>query len=392
MRKNPLFRRSWGIPAVAVALSLLSTLPASAQFPGLTLPPGGDNQRSVVTQYMGLVSVTVDYNSPDVTSPTGEDRTGKIWGQLVPYGMPSLGFGTCTECPWRVGANENTIVTFSHDVHVQGKPLAAGNYGLHMAPGEDEWTVIFSHNSTAWGSFFYAAAEDALRVQVKPKKADFREWLTFDFVDRQLDSSVLAMHWENLEVPIEISVPDLVGLYVKNIQAELQNSQGFTWQNWNAAAQFLLQRDTENQHGELALEWADQAINAPFGIGAKNFTTLQTKSLVLQRQGKSAEAKSLMAEAMEHPTATPLLIHAYARTLVGQGETEEAMEVFRKNAEMYPDTWPVELGLARGYSALGNYKKALAHAEKALDHAPAAFNRQNVENIIQTLKEGKDVN
>ncbi len=146
-------------PALSLVLlaALLAPAPAAAQFPGVTLPPGGDNQRCVVTQYMGMASVTIDYNSPDVHSPTGEDRTGKIWGGLVPYGMTDLGFGTCKECPWRVGANENTTITFSHDVKLQGEPLAAGTYGLHMVAGEDEWTIIFSRNSTAWGSFFYDA-------------------------------------------------------------------------------------------------------------------------------------------------------------------------------------------------------------------------------------------
>ena len=152
------------ILATAV-LACLCASAAVAQFPGLTLPPAGDNQRSVVTQYMGMVSVTVDYNSPDVHAPNGDDRTGKIWGTLVPYGMASLGFGTCgDQCPWRVGANENTTVAFSHDVLVEGEPLAAGEYGLHMVPGEETWTVIFSHNTTSWGSFFYDASEAKMRL------------------------------------------------------------------------------------------------------------------------------------------------------------------------------------------------------------------------------------
>lgn len=96
--------------AILCAMMLLTTAAAVAQ-PGLTLPPPGDNQKTVVTQYMGQVAVTLTYNSPDVTSPTGEDRTGKIWGQLVPYGMANLGFGTATESPWRTGANENTTLS-----------------------------------------------------------------------------------------------------------------------------------------------------------------------------------------------------------------------------------------------------------------------------------------
>ncbi|MEE8525719.1 MAG: DUF2911 domain-containing protein, partial [Thermoanaerobaculia bacterium] len=266
-------RRVASFALSTVLLAGLCASAAGAQFPGLTLPPGGDNQRSVVTQYMGMASVTVDYNSPDVHSPAGDDRTGKIWGTLVPYGMASLGFGNCGEqCPWRVGANENTTVAFSHDVEVEGESLAAGKYGLHMVPGEESWTVIFSNNTTSWGSFFYDASEDALRVTVTPEKAEYREWMAFDFIDRQVDSTVLALHWEYLLVPIKIALPDMVGLYVETLSNELRNSPGFTWQNWNGAAQFVLQRDSENAHLEQALEWADQAVNAPFGIGQKNFT------------------------------------------------------------------------------------------------------------------------
>jgi hypothetical protein len=386
--------RKSALPVLAAALliAVLTALPAAAQFPGLTLPPGGDNQRSVITQYMGMVSVTIDYNSPDVHSPTGEDRSGKIWGGLVPYGMANLGFGTCGDnCPWRVGANENTTIAFSHDVEVQGQPLAAGKYGLHMIPGEEEWTIIFSHNSSSWGSFFYDESEDALRVTAKPEEAEYREWMSFDFLDRQLDSTVVALEWENLRLPFEVTVPNMVDLYVETVSNELRNSPGFNHQNWNAAAQFLLQRDTENAYGEKALEWAEAAVAAPF-IGQKNFTTLQTKAQVLAKLERTEEAEAVIAEALDDPTATPLQIHFYGRQLIGEGKAEEAMAVFQKNAERFGDAWPVHVGLARGYSAVGDYAKALKHAKMALDQAPNPFSRSNVEGLIKTLEEGKDIN
>src|SRR5205823_3493418 len=113
------------LAAAAVALCALG---AFAQ--GITLPPSGGNQRQTVIQQIGPVKVSVDYSSPHVHSPTGEDRKGKIWGTLVPYGLTNLGFGTCKECPWRGGANENTVFTTSHDVVVQGQKLPAGSYAL----------------------------------------------------------------------------------------------------------------------------------------------------------------------------------------------------------------------------------------------------------------------
>src|SRR5262245_44129111 len=87
----------------------------------MTLPPSGNNQKSEVTQYLGLVKVTIAYSSPDVAGR-------EIWGKLVPYGMANLNFGKSTAqnpSPWRAGANENTTITLSHDVEVEGKPLKA---------------------------------------------------------------------------------------------------------------------------------------------------------------------------------------------------------------------------------------------------------------------------
>ena len=123
----------------------------------MTLPPSGDNNRNVITQYIGsLVSVTITYNSPNVTGPNGEDRKGKIWGELVPYGFVDQGFGTSKAAPWRAGSNQNTTITFSHDVLVQGKPLKAGTYGFFISPQQNApWMLIFSKNYTSWGSFFY---------------------------------------------------------------------------------------------------------------------------------------------------------------------------------------------------------------------------------------------
>ncbi|MFN7118838.1 MAG: DUF2911 domain-containing protein, partial [Saprospiraceae bacterium] len=174
-------------------ITLLTALLVSAftSFAQLTTPPSGDNQKSVTTQYIGaLAHVTITYNSPDVTAPNGESRTGKIWGQLVPYGLTDQGFGTSKAAPWRAGSNEGTTIEFSHDVTVQGKALPAGKYGFFViVEKEGPWTLIFSKNASAWGSYFYNDKEDALRVQATPEKTEYHEWLTYEFIDRQAEST-----------------------------------------------------------------------------------------------------------------------------------------------------------------------------------------------------------
>lgn len=361
---------------------------ALAQVPGLTLPPSGDNQKASVTQFIGPVQITVDYSSPNVHGGGGKDRRGQIWGKLVPYGMADLGLNGGKQSPWRAGANENTVFTISNDVKIQGRNLPAGRYGLHMIPGQDEWTLIFSKNADIWGSFYYDESEDALRVKTTAKKHEYTEWLTYTFTERKPDNAMLELQWEDLAVPMSIQVDNINEIYITKIRKDLKNAVGFDYRGWDAAAQFCV---TANTHLDDALAWADKAISGPGGLGVTNFTTLSTKALVLSKMGRDAEAKPVMEQAIHLPGTTPNEIHQYGRQLLAEKKTAEAMQVFKYNAERNGETWPTNVGLARGYSATGDLPKALDYAKKALAQAPDALNRNNLEGIVKSLSEGKPI-
>ncbi len=250
---------------------------------------------------------------------------------------------------------------------MEGQKLPAGKYGLHMIPAENgDWTIIFSKNAGAWGSFFYDEKDDALRVQAKAEKADYREWLDFEFLDRQLDTCLVALEWENLRVPFRVKVvPSAFEVYMANLRRELTGFSGFQYEAYDAAANYVLQNDKEGKYTEQALEWSNQSMNANIG-GRRNFITLSTQSAVLDRLGKAEESKKARQEALKDPSVTPLQIHFYARGLTGMGKHQEALEVFQENARRFPGVWPTDLGLARGYSGVGDTKKALEYAKKAL--------------------------
>jgi hypothetical protein len=373
------------VPRLLAALALTAAAaPAVAQPASVTLPPDGDNQPAAVIQHLGLVKLSVDYHSPNVHAPDGTDRTGKIWGELVPWGMSNLGFGTCgDQCPWRGGANQNTVFTTSHDIEVQGQPLPAGAYGLHFLPGESEWTVIFSKSSTSWGSYFYDAKEDALRVTAKPEKSEYREWLTYEFLDRQPDRATLALIWENLRLPIQVTVPNANDLWVDNLRRELRSNPGFDWRGWQQAAQFTLDAKT---HLDQGLAWAQAAVDGP--SGAANFATLSTLSRLQEANGDAAAAKATMTRALEHPTAGPFDIHGFARQLQNAGKNDEALAVFELNARRFPNEWPTAFGLARGLAGAGRKAEAIEQARKAIAQAPDAAAKANIERFIAGLEGG----
>ena len=334
-----------------------------------------------------MVKVSIEYSSPDVHGPNGEDRRGKIWGALVPYGIYDLGFNN-RKGPWRAGANENTVLTVSHPVKIEGKPLPAGRYGVHMIASPNDWTLILSKTSTAWGSFSYEEAEDALRVTVKPEKAPYREWLTYDFTDRKLDRATAALAWEELRIPFTITVDDAPTLYIENLRQELRGNAGFNWQDWNAAAQYCVR---VNKNLDEALKWADYSISTP-GVGQANFATYSTKAQILEKLARAAEADQVMTAALALPATQAIEIHQYGRRLLAQNRAKDALAVFQKNAERFKDEWPVHVGLARGYSAVGDYKSALKHAEIAVGQAPDPVNKKSLEDGIAKLKNGQDWN
>jgi hypothetical protein len=353
----------------------------------LTEPPQGGSQRASVTQYIGLVKMTIDYGSPSVVSPQGEDRTGKIWGKLVPYGLSDLGFGPAGLKPWRAGANENTTISVSHDVIVEGQKLPAGVYGVHIIPEADkDWTLIFSKNSAAWGSYFYRESEDALRVKVKPQPAEMHQWLTYEFTERKANAATAALMWEKLKVPFRIEVPNIAQYYVEQMRKELQNETGFVSEPWTCAVQYCVQN---NVNLEEAAQWAEYAISGQF-VGEKNFKTLSTKAMVLAKIGKTKEADDLMKQAL--PMGAMQDVHNYGRQLLSEKRGQEALEVFKMNAKKNPDVFTTNMGLARGYSAVGDYKQAVKFAKQALSQAPNAQNKDLVEEAIKKLEAGKDIN
>ena len=119
------------------AFLLLSTASAAQELSEIPLPPNGDAEKAEVSQWIGLARVSITYHSPRVHRPADNDRTGHIWGELVRYGFFDDGFGPSKATPWRAGANENTIITLSHDVRVQGKDLKAGTYALFLELAEN---------------------------------------------------------------------------------------------------------------------------------------------------------------------------------------------------------------------------------------------------------------
>jgi hypothetical protein len=348
----------------------------------LTSLPRGGNKRASVSEEIGITDVIIRYSRPGV-----KKREGHIWGELIPTGFSQLGYGFKNPTPWRAGANENTTIEFTTDVKVEGHTLSAGKYGFFVAYDPNECTLIFSKNSTSWGNFFYDSTEDVLRVKVKPVKNDKSvEWLKYEFTDQTSSGATIQLQWEKVTIPFRVDV-DVIKMQLASFRKELRGGVALPgyWQPWNEAASYCLANHTNL---EEALLWADSATSSIFG-GTRNFETWQTKAAILDSLGRKAEGEEAMKRAMSY--VDDLQGYVYGCTLVNAKRPQEAFEIFKMIYDKFPNSLFTNIGMATGYSALGDYKTALTWALKALPLAKGG-NKILIEGNIRDLQNGKDMN
>ncbi len=85
-------------------------------------------------------------------------------------------------------------------------------------------------------------------------------------------------------------------------------------------------------------------------------------------------------------------LHNYGKQLITEKKPKEALDVFKLNAQKHPGDFVTDMGLARGYSANGDFKNALKYAKLAQPLAPNKLNKDAVDKMITDLTAGKDIN
>ncbi len=346
----------------------------------LELPSSSVNYPSLIGRTVGLTDIEIKWNAPGV-----KGRQGNIWGTpLAHYGYTVLGYGSNVASPWRAGADECTTISFSTDVTINGKNLAAGKYAFFIAIYPDSCEIIFNKNTSAWGSYFYDNKQDVLKIVTRQQKdmKTLQERLNFSFANQTEKSVEVALEWEYWRIPFTVDT-DIKKLTLASIRSQLSGEMGFDPPSLQAGASWCL-RNQVNE--EEALNWINSAIDPNLG-GIQTFNSLSVKAGLLRKLNRIAEADKSMAEAVEK--ATVIEMHGYGRQLIYDKKPKEALEVFEKNYIKYKGAWPTQAGLMRGYSANGDYKKALEHAKLALSQAPDDVNKKALELAIKTLSEGK---
>jgi hypothetical protein len=147
--------------------------------------------KSTLTQVVGLTNVEIVYSRP---SAKGRD----VFNNLVPFGKI-----------WRTGANENTTISFSDDVVIDGKTLPKGKYALYSYPRADNWEIFFYTTTDNWGNpETWDETKIALKTTAKSEHLEkFVESFTIGIDNLDNNFAKLELSWENTIVAIKFEVP-----------------------------------------------------------------------------------------------------------------------------------------------------------------------------------------
>jgi hypothetical protein len=346
---------------LVIAIFLLSSLiTATAQSAILNLPRVSQHAR--FTQRVGLTDITVDFHRPLVAGR-------KIFGGLLAYGQV-----------WRAGANDNTVFEITDPVMINGQTLAKGSYGLHMIPGEKSWVIIFSKNSTSWGSFTYDQSEDALRVTVTPQTITNQEALIYEFEDPKPNSVVVTMRWEKTAISFKVDV-DTPSITALRLQNQLRGRPQFEWQPWMEAAGYLL---ANKLSANDALKYSEKSIEIE-----DRFENEMTKSQALAVLGRKNEADAARAKAVT--IGTQQQVHDFARGLQAQGMQDEAIELFRVNVKKDPNSWIGHNDASRVAVAKGDFDTAVKEMKLAEKAAPDSLKAPHAD-LVRRLENHENIN
>ena len=215
--------------------------------------------KATIQQSVGLTDVEIEYSRPSA-------RGRAVFGNLIPFGKV-----------WRTGANENTTISFSDDVVIDGKTLKKGKYSLYTVPKIESWEIIFYKTTDNWGNPEEWKEENvALRATVKPETLN-KSVETFTIGISGLDNNFayLEISWENSYAALKFEVPTQ-----KKATANIEKAlSGPASADYFAAAQFLFQSNGDNAK---ALEYVNKSLEM---AKDKPFWYNRLKSLIQAKLG-----------------------------------------------------------------------------------------------------------
>lgn len=222
-----------------------------------------------IKQDFGLSNIEVSYSRPSVKGRT-------IFGDIVPF-----------NALWRTGANSATTISFGDTVMLGGVKVSPGKYGLLTIPGQTEWTVIISKNTTVTSADDYKQEEDVVRVKAASVALSSKvETFTIQFDNMKPTSCDMQLCWDKTMVTVGITT-EIDARIMKDIQRFVVNDN----RPYSAAANYYMENGKDLKQ---ALVWYEKALE----INPKAYWTWHQKANCYAKLGMKKEAMETAAKSM----------------------------------------------------------------------------------------------
>jgi hypothetical protein len=150
---------------------------------GLASRPSALDSTSVA---LGAHEVKVCYGAP-------KKNGRQVAGGLIPF-----------DKPWRIGANEATVIYMPVKGSIAGVGVSPGWYSLYAYPGATEWRVVVNSSVKRWG-VPEAVPGDVGTGTVRVENADTtEEALRLRLVSTRANAADLIVHWDKTRVRIPV--------------------------------------------------------------------------------------------------------------------------------------------------------------------------------------------
>ena len=255
------------LPALLACSLVAQDKPTPVRLPQLRVSPA-----TTLAQDIGISKIELSFARPAV-------KGRKIWGGLVPYGEV-----------WRAGANNATVITFSHAAKVAGKDVPAGSYGFFVIPGEKAWTLILNKKAKQWGAYEYKKEEDVLRWEVLPQAGAFLEYLDYRVLPMDTANAMVELGWERLRVSFPVTF-DTKGLYWAQLEDKLKVAPDTDWVPWYQAAKYCQEQGIEPQKAQA---WIEKSLKA-----GDSFWNHETAARIYKDAKRMPEALAQLQKAIE---------------------------------------------------------------------------------------------